>query len=803
MIPAYPAVHLDPLFMNITWHNWIIKSCGAWLLILLISSSSAHGQSKEVVQIGVLVDVFTEESQSIRLQMENEIRAVVGEDAEIVISNDNILVSNLDEAQAELNYQTLLENETDIILAFGPLNNKIVSAKSVFEKPTILFGAVNLDLITMDMSQQTSGIDNFNFLVTSASYRQDLEAFKTLVDIKNVGILVTGELEGVLQLDEVFGQIANDLEFEYTLIPYTSPDDLQAYAGSVDAVYLAEGFILGPSQIQALAQRLIELELPSFTSTPREDVEMGLMATNQSDDNLALLVRRVALNVEAVINGANLGELPISLDTNNTLTLNFNTAERVGVPLKYSAVGQTEFVGSFENVMAERTYTLLELMEEVLDRNLLLEISDRSVKLTEQDVKTAKSNYLPDASASVSGTYVDEETAELSNGQNPEYSTSGNITVTQTVFSEAANANIDIQKNLSEVEKANYTATELDLILSAANLYFNALILKANLRIRNENLEVTRENLQIAEQNFEAGQSGRADILRFNSEMAQNMQALIEAVNQVEQAFYAINELLNYSVDREIDIVEAALGEGVFEEYSYEFVQQFIDDPTVRKAFVDFLVLEAQKNAPEIASINYSLKATDRNILLNGGRRYIPTVALQAQYNRTFDQWGTGVPPPEFFLRDNFSVGVNVSVPIFNRNQFNINRQTAIIQREQLELNWENTNRSIERDVRDIMLDLVNQIANIELSAISENAARESLELIRAAYSSGSATLVQVLDAQNNLVQAQIAQANASYNYLLTSLIMERTIGYYFLMHTDEENEAFENRFLNYMSTLQ
>ena len=204
-----------------------------------------------------------------------------------------------------------------------------------------------------------------------------------------------------------------------------------------------------------------------------------------------------------------------------------------------------------------------------------------------------------------------------------------------------------------------------------------------------------------------------------------------------------------------------------------------------------------------MASLEYNIKATDRNILLNGSRRYLPTVALQAQYNRTFDQWGAGVPPPEFFLRDNFSVGVNVSVPIFNRNQNTINRQTAIIQREQLELNKESTNRSIERDVRDIVLDLVNQIANIELSAISENSARESLELIRTAYSSGSATLVQVLDAQNNLVQVQLSRANASYNYLLTSLILERYIGYYFLLHTDEENEAFQNRFLDYMSTLQ
>ena len=789
--------------MTEKWCKQVSKACGILVFVLIASASSVLGQEKEVYEIGILADTLPPSNDSTLFQLESEIRAVVGEDAEIRFPVSSILLSNLDVAQAERNYQTLLDNETDIILAFGPINSQIISAKSEFAKPTILFGAINLDLITIDVSQQTSGVDNFNYLVTSASYQEDLETFRSLYGFNHLGILVAGGLENVLPLNDIFARITGEMGIEFTLIPYSNPDDLNPHLDSIDAVYLAEGFFLQPAQIESLAERLIQQRLPSFTTTFREDVEAGLMATNQSDDNLSLLIRRIALNVEAVVSGTNLGELPISLETNNTLTVNFNTADRVGVPIKYSSVGTTEYVGNFENVISDQRYSLVDVMEEVVERNLLLGISEQEIRLSEQDVKSAKSNYLPDASASATGAYVDEETAEFSNGQNPEYSTSGNITVTQTVFSEAANANIDIQKNLLEAERANYSATELDLILNAANLYFTSLILKANLQIRSENLSVTRENLQIAEQNFEAGQSGRSDILRFRSEMAQNMQSLIESVNQLEQSFYAINELLNYPVDREIDVEDATLGEGLFEGYSYEFIQQYVDDPTIRKALVDFLVSEAQKNAPELASLEYSLRATDRNILLNGSRRYLPTVALQAQYNRTFDQWGAGVPPPEFFLRDNFNVGVSVSVPIFNRNQNTINRQTAIIQREQLELSRENTNRTIERDVRDIVLDLVNQIANIELSAISENSARESLELIRTAYSSGSATLVQVLDAQNNLVQAQLARTNASYNYLLTSLILERYIGYYFLLHTEEENDTFQNRFFDYMSTLE
>ena len=162
-----------------------------------------------------------------------------------------------------------------------------------------------------------------------------------------------------------------------------------------------------------------------------------------------------------------------------------------------------------------------------------LQSDKKDVELTEQDVRTAKSNYLPNLTASSSGTYVDPDLAEVSNGQSPEFSTSGAITLEQTLFSEAANANISIQKKLQKAQEENFNASQLDAILDATNAYFNILILKANTQIQLRNLDLTKTNLQIAEQNFEAGQSGKSDMLRFRSQLAQNTQSLIEAINQL------------------------------------------------------------------------------------------------------------------------------------------------------------------------------------------------------------------------------------------------------------------------------
>ena len=778
-----------------------------YLLILVAVLSvpfSAYAQQRESFEVGILIDTLSAEIEPLLDALQGEIRAVVGEDARVEFPASNRLANGFNATRAEQQYQALLAGDSDLILAFGGINNRVVLGRENYPKPTILFGTINTDLVELDLDAASSNISNFNYLITSQSYRQDLETFKALYDYTHLAVLIDDALPYSDLVRTIFDPLFASLDASYTLISYTSPEDLDAQMhdgdNAIDGVYLAEGFLLDAAEIEALATYLFDRKIPSFTATPAEDVGLGLMASNQSEENLGLFLRRIALYVDAVINGEDLGNLPLAIEVSPELTINFNTAQQVGVPIRYSLIATTKFVGDFKNVLSEETYSLLDVIEELLDRNLVLRQSQRNIELAAQDVRSSKSTYLPDLSGSVSGVYVDEETATLSNGQNPEYTLSGAVTLTQTVFSDAANANIQIQKDLFEAEQENFNATELDLVLQAANAYFNILILKSNLQIQSENLELTRQNLRIAEQNFVAGQSGQSDVLRFRSELARNTQSFVEAANLLEQGFFLLNQLLNASINREIDVEEAQISEGLFERYMYERFLELLDTPSLRDVFVEFLVEEARNNAPELRSLDYSLKATDRIISLNGIRAYIPAIGAQAQYNRTFDRWGAGVPPPGFALDENLSVGLTMTIPLFAKDARRINRQTAIIQKEQLALGRENTALDIEENVRSAVLDLINQVANIELSAVSEASAKESLELTQTAYSTGAVNSTQLLDAQNNYLQAQLASANAGYNYLLSSMVLERMIGRYFLLQTEAANDAFIARFFEYLN---
>ncbi len=761
----------------------------------------AFSQAKKNYNIGLLTDSETEESSELLSRLRNEITAVVGEDATISFSEANVLINNFDLEKATANYNTLLNGDTDIILAFGLVNNVVISKLKTFEKPTILFGAVNKDFDFIDTDKETSVVSNFTYIILPQSYKKDINTLNELSSFTTVGIAIEDGLVNVLPFNDLFDKATQELGAGYKLISYGSSDDIvNALNDDIDAFYLASGFFLNENDIDKIAAKLIEEKIPSFTNTTIADVKKGMMATNNSEDNIAQFFRRIALTIESYINGQNLSESQVFIQFEDKLTLNKNTAEKVGLSIKYSLVGKTNFVGNFANVVSEKKYNLIDVMKTVVGENLSLQASQKEIELSEQDVRTSKSNYYPSVTANAGGTYVDPRIAEISLGQSPEFSTSGSIALEQTLFSEAANANITIQKELLKAQEELYNSDQLDAIFEVSNVYFNALILKANLQIQNRNLNLTKKNLQIARQNYEAGQSGKSDVLRFRSEAAQNTQSLVEASNQLEQTFFILNQLLNNPIDFKIDIDEAELGEGILKNYNYQQLRDLIDDPKLRKPFVAYLVKIAKENAPEIKSLDYNLNANKRSIKLNGPGRFLPTLALQAQYNNEFSRHGkgterlmAGAPTDDYF------VGASLSIPVFNRTQTNINKQIATIQQDQLFISRDNVELSIETNVNTAVLDLINQIANIEISKISETTAKESLELTRVSYSNGAVNIVQLLDAQNNYLTAQQAKVTAVYNYLLSSIQLERFISYYFLLHTSEENQAFIEAFQEYL----
>ena len=764
------------------------------IFFFFIGASIAFSQTSRTIHVGTLLDRSSKEALLVLEELKKEIKAVMGPNATIVFSEP--LENNYEIAKSESNYNILLNDQTDVILVFGVVNIIALDKNQEYPKPILAYGSVNDDFVDIPLGQKTSGIQNVNYVVSPFSYTDDLEKFKELYDYKHLGIIIEDFLIKEDRVVKFFQDYFSDKEETYTIITAKEGLKIEHSLDSIDAVYLAGGYNFGSVHRKVLIDSINAKDLPSFSSIGIKDVKMGVLATQQSSTNSEHFFRRIALNFESVAQGINPSELPIYIDYKKKLTVNYNTASLIDFPLRYSMLGQVDFIESTVHEKNDFSLSILEVMQGAISSNLDLQSEQKNNELLDQEVQAAKNNYLPDLSVGAGATYVDPELAEVSFGQNPEFSATGNVVLQQLIYAPDVSANKTVNKELSKAQKEVYNAAELDMALDATIAYFNSLVYKTNVNIQNQNLQVTKLNLELAEQNFEEGASGKSDVLRFKSQMAQNTQSLIEAANDLQQSFNGINKLLNNPIGKKIDIDDAVINEGMFKNYNYDKIGVLIDDPRMQPLLIDFLTEEAMRNAPELKNLNYNLEAIKRNYKLNSSGKFLPTVSLQGQYNYFFSRSGAGSTPliGDGIPDGSYNVGLNVALPIFQQNQRNVTKRTTEIQQEQVALQQNNTNLLISQNVYNIVSEIATQIANIHITKIAEETAKESLELTQTAYKNGAVPVIQLIDAQTNYLQAQLGSATASYGYLLTSIQLERIIGYFFLLHTEEENQAFIDR---------
>ena len=422
-------------------------------VILLFNSLNIFAQ--KTITIGILVDQYSENTEPLVSKLKQDIIAVSGSEANIIFKG--ILQNNFDLDEANSNYQDLVESNTDIILSFGTVNSLMLIQKDKFSKPTIVFGALSTDLLEFNDTQKTSGINNLTFIISPFSYKEDLNVFKELYDFKKIGVLIEEHLFSTTYLTKIFDDYFSKIDASFTFIPINAEKMTNSF-DDVDAVYLIGGFHLSNVERLKLINEINSRKLPSFTSLGVNLVEEGILATNKPKSNIEMFSRRIALSIEAIITGENAANLPLFIDYKSILTINYNVANLINFPLRYSLVAKADFVGSKNKRPTANALSVVDVMNEVLNKNLGLASEKKNIEISEQNIRNAKSSYVPQLNASIRGSYFDPKSALLSQGQNAEITTVGNLTLNQTIYSETNQANIFNQKELKKDITAAYIA---------------------------------------------------------------------------------------------------------------------------------------------------------------------------------------------------------------------------------------------------------------------------------------------------------------------------------------------------------
>jgi outer membrane protein TolC len=762
---------------------------------------TAAGDEAEDVVFGVVMDGPWERNEAIRLQFEREIGTLLDGPRVARFPDDKRIAGDHTRSGVRAALDELLNDpRVAMVLALGPIASYEASVRGDLFKPVFAPFILNREVQgVLQTPEGTSGVRNLNYIDVLPPPDRNVAAFLEITPASHMTFLVSRSIFDALpELPPATRELLTSSGIEIDIVPVdaSAEEALARIPPETDGVYVTPLMMLAPGELDRLIEGLIERGLPSFSLWGPDEVERGMLFTLTPENHIERLARRVALNVQRVLLGEAADSFKITFALDERMLINMATARAIGIYPRWEVLTDADLINE-DTDRGERTLSLISATREALESNLDLAAEGRGVLAAEGDVRAARAALLPRLDASATAVQIDDDRAAASFGSTSERTTSLGPSLRQLIYSDAANAELTIQRRLRDGRRLDFESARLDVAAEAASAFINVLRAETLLRIQRDNLRRTRSNLELARVRREIGASGPAEVFRWESEVARSRIEVIDAESLLHALQVELNSVRNAPLEQKFGVEDIGLeSEDLITAGGR--LELYVDNPWTFGLFRDFMVREAHRNSPELRSLDQAIAARRRALTAARRSFWAPTGVLQAEWAKRWDDGvGSDVAPPlpGIGLRDDeeWSVAINLSLPLYAGGGRSAERFRAEQQLKQLELQREAAAVRIEQSVRAQLHATGASYSAIELTREAAAAARRTLDLVTDSYSRGVVSILDLLDAQNTALVADLSAEDAVYGFILDVIAVERAIGaFYFLMIEDRRAAFFE-----------
>ena len=188
----------------------------------------------------------------------------------------------------------------------------------------------------------------------------------------------------------------------------------------------------------------------------------------------------------------------------------------------------------------------------------------------------------------------------------------------------------------------------------------------------------------------------------------------------------------------------------------------------------DAIYADALGIKPEIAAQQLRLRATDHSIKI-AQAGYLPSLSLSGGLGSNYyttskfssDPFGTQ-------LKNNFSqyIGLNLSVPIFNRFQTRNNVRNARLEQESQQLALDDTKKTLYKEIQQVYYNALNAEQRERSSSEAVASSNAAFVLMQAKYEIGMANITEFNEAKNVFLKAESDHVQAQYELLYQNALI-------------------------------
>ena len=418
-----------------------------------------------------------------------------------------------------------------------------------------------------------------------------------------------------------------------------------------------------------------------------------------------------------------------------------------------------------EGSYAQNSYVLtLEQMFALADKNSKsLKIEDAAVMEAQQGVKVAKNGYLPDIDISLSASYLGNGCLmdrNFSNGQNvkmPHFGNNFAIQATQLIYGGGAISNgVAMAKLKEEMAGVNREAARSRIRFMLTGFYLDLYKLQNILKVYDRNIDLAKVVITDTKARNKAGVALQNDVTRYELQLKNLELARRRTINSIEILNYDLATMLGLPADMEI-VLDSTLIEQALPTQDISYWQQLAQTqahPIKQSA----LAVEMGKYGEKLARAE--MRPT---IALIAGNHFDGPITIEVPtINKNYNYWHVGVGI-SFKLSSLYKANKSIK-------QAHLNTMTSRHRQDDAQ---EQVSLAMQADYTRYM-EAYDEVATLEKNV---QLAHENYMVIENRYRNDIVLVTDMLDASNQLLEAELQLANARINVMFNYYKMKNTSG--------------------------
>ena len=421
------------------------------------------------------------------------------------------------------------------------------------------------------------------------------------------------------------------------------------------------------------------------------------------------------------------------------------------------------------SLSAQKKWSLQDCIDYAMENNITLKKSKLQKQSATEDLKGAKAALLPTVSASTNQSvgyqpWKDSGIATVTNGtvntkvDKTSYNGSYSLSGQWTVWNGGRNTNTikldqiaEQQAELSAQETANSIQERI------AQIFTQILYLDENVKVNEQTLETSLKNEERGREMVNVGKMSKADLAQLSAQRANDEYSIVEVRSQLENYKLQLKQLLEITDETPFDVAVPEISDE----------QILAEIPGLQTVYEQALLTR-----PEIERSQLAIKSSDVSLSL-AKAGWMPNVSVNGGLSTSTNSlsnmgWGS-----QFKSNVNSSLGLGVSMPIYDGRSTKTSVNKAKIQQLQAQLDLQDQQKTLYSDIQQFWLNAWTNQQKYQAAKSSVESAQQSYDLLSEQFRLGLKNIVERMSGKDKLLSSQQNQLQSKYQTLYNQQMLQ------------------------------